>query len=63
MTSPSSLKGRGSSVGTDGLLAEWPGFNFRYGTIFLFSTASRPILEPTQLPNQWVRGLFLRGVK
>jgi hypothetical protein len=28
-------------------------------TIFLFSTSSRPVLGPTQPPNQWVRGSFL----
>jgi hypothetical protein len=27
------------------------------GKMFLFSTASRPVLRPTQLPIQWVPGI------
>jgi len=30
---------------------------------FLFATASRPVLESTQPPLQWVSGVFTRGVK
>jgi hypothetical protein len=39
------------------------GFESRYGLgIFLFSTASRPVLGPTQSPVQWVPGsLSLAG--
>jgi len=29
--------------------------------IFLFATASRPVLESTQPPTQWVRELLSRG--
>jgi len=39
------------------------GFDSRRGQrilIFLFSTASRPALDPTHLPIRWVRGLFSR---
>jgi hypothetical protein len=32
------------------------------GKIFLFSTAYRPILGPTQPPIQWVRGALSHGV-
>jgi hypothetical protein len=32
-------------------------------TNFLFSTSSRPALEPTQPPIQWVPGAFSPGVK
>jgi hypothetical protein len=31
--------------------------------IFLFTTASRPVLEPTQPPIQWVPGSLSLGVK
>jgi len=31
--------------------------------IFLFDTASRPALEPTQPPTQWVPGALSLGVK
>jgi hypothetical protein len=31
--------------------------------IFLFSTPSRPALEPIQPPLQWVPGAFSHGVK
>jgi hypothetical protein len=31
--------------------------------IFLFATASRPVLGPTQLPIQWVRKVLSLGVK
>jgi hypothetical protein len=31
--------------------------------IFLFTTASRPALEPTQPPIQWVPGALSLGVK
>jgi hypothetical protein len=33
------------------------------GNFFLFTTASRPALGPTQLPIQWVRGSFSLEVK
>jgi hypothetical protein len=33
------------------------------GKIFVFSTASRPTLGPTQLPLQWVPGFYSREVK
>jgi hypothetical protein len=31
------------------------------GKIYLFSTASRPALGPTQLPIQWLPGVLFRG--
>jgi len=38
------------------------GFKSRYGhEIFLFSKLSRPALEPTQPPIQWVAKFFPRG--
>jgi hypothetical protein len=46
---------------SDGLRAGWPGFNSRHCKIFLFSTASRPTLEPSQPPIEWATGLFLWG--
>jgi hypothetical protein len=40
------------------------GFNFRRELgIFLFTTASRTALEPTQPPIQWVPGAFSLGIK
>jgi hypothetical protein len=33
------------------------------GKVFLFSTASKPALEPTHLPNQWVEEAISPGVK
>jgi hypothetical protein len=39
-------------------------FESRQGLgIFLFTTASRPPLGPTQLPIQWVPGALSLGVK
>jgi hypothetical protein len=39
------------------------GFNSWQGPkIFLFFTASRPYLGPTQLPVQWYQGLFNGGI-
>jgi hypothetical protein len=39
----------------DGLGAGHPGFDSRQGqVIFLYSTASRPVLGPTQPPVQWI---------
>jgi len=40
------------------------GFDFRWRlTTFLFTTASRTALDPTQPPIQWVRGAISLGVK
>jgi hypothetical protein len=40
------------------------GFESRQGLgIFLITTASRPALEPTQLPIEWVPGAPCLGVK
>jgi hypothetical protein len=40
------------------------GFECRLGLgIFLFTTASRPALVPTQPPIQWVAGVLSLGVK
>jgi hypothetical protein len=42
---------------SDGLRAELPGFYSRQGQeTFFYSMASRPALEPTQPPIQWVPG-------
>jgi hypothetical protein len=48
---------------TPGLRAALRGFYSRQWKMFLFSTASRPALGPTQPPIQWYRGLFPRGLK
>jgi hypothetical protein len=40
---------------------KWLGLVPDRGKIFLFSTASRPALGPTQPPFQWVLGSFSRG--
>jgi hypothetical protein len=63
---PCSFRSRGSSVGVatgyglDGVL----GFDSRRGLgIFLFSTASRPALGPTQPPIRWVLRALSPGVK
>jgi hypothetical protein len=40
------------------------GFEYREGLgIFLFTIASRPALEPTQLPIQWVSGAISLEIK
>jgi hypothetical protein len=40
------------------------GFNSQQGLgIFLFTTAFRMALGPTQLPIQWVQGALFLGVK
>jgi hypothetical protein len=40
------------------------GFDSRQGLgIFLFTTASRPAMGPTQPPIQWVTGVFSPGIK
>jgi len=40
------------------------GFESRKGLgIFLFTTASRPPLGPTQPPNQWILVAFSLGIK
>jgi hypothetical protein len=47
-----------------GLRAGRSGFDSRQGMgIFLFTTASRPALGPTQPPIQWVSGFISPGVK
>jgi hypothetical protein len=49
---------------SDGLQAEMAGFNSgQRQEIFLFSTASRLALGPTQHPIQWVPGALSLGVK
>jgi hypothetical protein len=46
------------------LLARRPGFNFWKGKeFFLLDTASRPALEPTQPPIQWVPGALSQGLR
>jgi hypothetical protein len=41
-----------------------PGFDSRRGLgIFLFTTASRTVLEPTHSPIQWILGALSLGVK
>jgi hypothetical protein len=44
----------------EGLRAGRPSLDSRKRQDFLFSIASRPALEPTQPPIQWVPGQFLR---
>jgi hypothetical protein len=39
------------------------GFDSRRCNAFLYSTASRPALGPTQSPIQWVKGAISSGVK
>jgi hypothetical protein len=61
-------KDRDSSVGIATRLrtglSEQSGFDSRRGLwIFLFATASRPALGPTQPPIQWVSGILSPGVK
>jgi hypothetical protein len=48
---------------SDGLRDGRRGFDCRQYEIFLFSTASRPILKPTQPPIQWVLGTLSPGNK
>jgi hypothetical protein len=48
---------------SDGLCAGRPGFDSGQGEIFLFSTASRLALRPTQPPVQWVPGAIFPVVK
>jgi hypothetical protein len=43
------------------LRAGRPQFDSRHRRIFLFATTSRPALEPTQPPVQWIPGSFLGG--
>jgi hypothetical protein len=38
-------------------------FEFRWGKNFLFSTASRPAVGPTQPPIQWLPGALSTGIK
>jgi hypothetical protein len=58
---------RDSSVGTDlgyGLDDRGSSARFPAGAgIFLFTTASRMVLRPTQPPIQWVPGALSLGVK
>jgi hypothetical protein len=51
-------------IGTGYGLGDWMiGVRFLMGRrIFLSTTASRPALEPTQPPIQWVQGVFLWGL-
>jgi hypothetical protein len=56
---PNCLNGVGVAQYIDGLRAGLPGFDSRQCKIFLFTTASRPKLGPTQPPIQWV-ALFWR---
>jgi hypothetical protein len=60
------IKSRDSSVGIATRLRAGRsvlGFDSRRGLgIFLFTTASRPALGPTQPPVQWVLGAFSLGV-
>jgi hypothetical protein len=51
------------SQDSDGLHAGWPRFYSWQCKIFLFSTASRPILGSTQSPIQRVLGALSLGVK
>jgi hypothetical protein len=49
---------------SDELRTGRPGFDFRQRQqIFLFSTASRPVLGTTHSPLQWVLGFLSPGVK
>jgi hypothetical protein len=61
------VKSRDSSVGIAlgyGLDDRVPGFDSRRGLgIFLFTTASRTALGPTQPPIKWVAGALSLGVK
>jgi hypothetical protein len=41
----------------------WPGFDSQECMIFLFSTASKPNLGPTQPPIQWVPGAPFPGIQ
>jgi hypothetical protein len=45
------------------LHAGWPVFDFRQGQeVYLFFTASKPALGPTQPPIEWVQGGSYPGV-
>jgi hypothetical protein len=56
MTTYTSLCGPGSVVGiATGYGLDGPGIESRWGT--RFSALSRPALEPTQPPVQWIKGL------
>jgi hypothetical protein len=53
-----------SRVGEEFLLEGVLGFDSRRGLgIFLFTTASKMALGPTQPPFQWVPGAFSLGIK
>jgi hypothetical protein len=57
-------RSRDSSVDSDRLRAGRSGFDSRQGQeIFLFSTASRPPLGPTQPPIKWVPSSISPGLK
>jgi hypothetical protein len=52
------------SNGESGYLSRYGnGFDSRQDKIFLFSTASRPALGPTQPPIQWAQRVISPGVK
>jgi hypothetical protein len=55
---PGELSGIALGYGVDD---RWFEYRQRLG-IFLFTTASRPALEPTLTPIQWVSGAFFLGV-
>jgi hypothetical protein len=60
-------RSRGSSVSImTELRARWAGFNYQQEQsydFFLIATVSRPVLGPTQPPNQWVLGALSPEVK